>query len=161
MRNKEAAMLELILILAVVVYLVSKLDARHFERARADQGMEPPEPAANRPVQPPRPAMRLQIEGTQRPLLRSTKFVKGFGVNPQTLQDIRVYAHFGSLEQFPELITAMLRDLYDRGTAVGTDMMELLFHGRGLREGEAVYFALVDAAPEPRVVAFVDKLRRN
>jgi hypothetical protein len=53
----------------------------------------------------------------------------------------------------------MLRDLYERGTAVGIDMMELLFHGRGLREGEAVYFALVDAAPEPRVVAFVDKLR--
>ena len=48
-----------------------------------------------------------------------------------------------------------------RGTAVGIDMMELLFHGRGLREGEAVYFALVDAAPEPRVVAFVDKLRRQ
>jgi hypothetical protein len=154
-------MLELILILAVVVYLVSKLDARHFEQARSEHGMQPPESAAARPVQPPRPAMRLQIEGTQRPLLRSTKFVKGFGVNPQTLQDIRIYAHLGRFEQFPEVIAAMLRDLYERGTAVGTDMMELLFHGRSLREGEAVYFALVEAAPEPRVVAFVDKLRRN
>jgi hypothetical protein len=154
-------MLELILILAVVVYLVSKLDARHFEQARTEHGMQPQDSAAARPVQPPRPAMRLQIEGTQRPLLRSTKFVKGFGVNPQNLQDIRIYAHFGSLEQFPEIIAAMLRDLYERGTAVGTDMMELLFHGRSLREGEAVYFALVDAAPEPRVVAFVDKLRRQ
>ena len=154
-------MLELILILAVVVYLVSKLDSRHFEQARAEHGMQPPEAAERKRELPPRPAMRLHIEGTQRPLLRSTKFVKGFGVNPQNLQDIRVYAHFGSLEQFPELITAMLRDLYERGTAVGTDMMELLFHGRSLREGEAVYFALVDAAPEPRVVAFVDKLRRN
>jgi hypothetical protein len=38
-------------------------------------------------------------------------------------------------------------------------MMELLFHGRALKEGEAVYFALVDAAPEPRVIAFVDRLR--
>jgi hypothetical protein len=154
-------MLELILILAVVVYLVSKLDARHFEQARSEQGLQRPDTAAARPVQPPRSAMRLQIEGTQRPLLRSTKFVKGFGVNPQNLQDIRIYAHFGSLEQFPEIIGAMLRDLYERGTAVGTDMMELLFHGRGLREGEAVYFALVDAVPEPRVVAFVDKLRRS
>jgi hypothetical protein len=154
-------MLELILILAVVVYLVSKLDARHFEQARTEHGMQQQDSAAARPVQPPRPAMRLQIEGTQRPLLRSTKFVKGFGVNPQNLQDIRIYAHFGSLEQFPEIIAAMLRDLYERGTAVGTDMMELLFHGRSLREGEAVYFALVDAAPEPRVVAFVDKLRRQ
>jgi hypothetical protein len=152
-------MLELILILAVVVYLVSKLDARHFEQARADQVQDARADAAARPAAPPRPAMRLQIEGTQRPLLRSTGFVKGFGVNPLTLQDIRVYTHFGKLEQFPETIAAMLRDLYERGTAVGIDMMELLFHGRGLREGEAVYFALVDAAPEPRVVAFVDKLR--
>jgi len=160
-RNKEAAMLELILILAVVVYLVSKLDARHFEQARADQGLESRDAATARPAPPPRPAMRLQIEGTQRPLLRSTSFVKGFGVNPLTLQDIRVYSHFGQLEQFPEAITTMLRDLYDRGTAVGIDLMEMLFHGRPLREGEAVYFALVDAAPEPRVVAFVDKLRRQ
>ncbi len=154
-------MLELILILAVVVYLVSKLDARHFEQARAEQGLTSRDAATARPAPPPRPAMRLQIEGTQRPLLRSTGFVKGFGVNPLTLQDIRVYTHFGKLEHFPETIAAMLRDLYDRGTAVGIEMMELLFHGRGLREGEAVYFALVDAAPEPRVVAFVDKLRRQ
>jgi hypothetical protein len=152
-------MLELILILAVVVYLVSKLDARHLEQARADQGQDARTDAPARPAAPPRPAMRLQIEGTQRPLLRSTGFVKGFGVNPLTLQDIRVYTHFGKLEQFPETIAAMLRDLYERGTAVGIDMMELLFHGRGLREGEAVYFALVDAAPEPRVIAFVDRLR--
>lgn len=154
-------MLELILILAVVVYLVSKLDARHLEQARADQGLDPRETAQARPAPQARPAMRLQIEGTQRAILRSTKFVKGFGVNPQTLQDLRVYTRFGSLEQFPDAIAGMLRDLYERGTAVGTDMMELLFHGRSLREGEAVYFALVDAAPEPRVVAFVDKLRRQ
>ncbi|HET9042632.1 MAG TPA: hypothetical protein VFN70_05750, partial [Burkholderiales bacterium] len=135
--------------------------ARHCEQARADLGLEPRDAATARPEAPARPAMRLQIEGTQRPLLRSTGFVKGFGVNPLTLQDIRVYSHFGSVEQFPEAIATMLRDLYARGTAVGIDMMELLFHGRGLREGEAVYFALVDAAPEPRVVAFVDKLRRQ
>lgn len=153
-------MLELILILAVVVYLVSKLDARHLEEARADQRGESRQAMQTRPAPQARPAMRLQIEGTQRALPRSTSFVKGFGVNPQALQDLRTYTHFGSLEQFPDAITAMLRDLYERGTAVGTDMMELLFHGRSLREGEAVYFALVDAAPEPRVVAFVDKLRR-
>jgi hypothetical protein len=159
--DKEAPMLELILILAVVVYLVSKLDARHFEQARSERGLDPREAAPARPAPQPRPNMRLQIEGTQRPCLRSTSFVKGFGVNPLTLQDIRIYTHFGKLEQFPEAIASMLRDLYDRGTAVGIDMMELLFHGRALREGEAVYFALVDAAPEPRVVAFVDKLRRQ
>ena len=153
-------MLELLLILAVVVYLVSKLDKHHFEQASSQAGLQPGA-GERKPEEAPRPTLRLSIEGTQRPLLRSTKFVKGFGVNPLTLQDIRVYSHFGSLEQFPDTIATMLRDLYARGTAVGIDMMELLFHGRGLREGEAVYFALVDAAPEPRVVAFVDKLRRQ
>ena len=42
-------MLELILILAVVVYLVSKLDARHFEQARADQGLASRDAATARP----------------------------------------------------------------------------------------------------------------
>jgi len=85
--------------------------------------------------------------------------VKGFGVNPQSVQDIRVYAHFGAVEHFPSAIVALLQDLYQRGTAVGSEMMELLFHGRALKEGEAIYFTLIEAAPEPRVVAFIDRLR--
>jgi hypothetical protein len=153
-------MLELILILAVVVYLVSKLDAHHLEQARNESGAAVARDRTPVAPAPARPRLRLTIEGTQRPQLRSMGFVKGFGVNPRALQDLRVYAHFGNLEQFPEAVVSMLRDLYEKGTAVGADVTALLFHGRGLREGEAVYFALVDAAPEPRVVAFVDKLRR-
>jgi hypothetical protein len=151
-------MLELLLILAVVVYLVSKLDKHHFEQASTQAGLRTT--ADERKLEDaPRPTLRLSIEGTQRPYLRSTGFVKGFGVNPKAVQDIRVYARFGALEHFPSAIVALLQDLYQRGTAVGSDMMELLFHGRALKEGEAVYFALVDAAPEPRVIAFVDRLR--
>jgi hypothetical protein len=85
--------------------------------------------------------------------------VKGFGVNPKSVQDIRIYSRFGVLEQFPAAMVAVLQELYMKGTAVGTDIMELLFHGRALKEGEAVYFALIEAKPEPRVVAFVDRLR--
>jgi len=150
--------LELLIIFAVLVYLVSKLDTHHFERAdsrfglasRADRLKSLPEPVA---------PLRLAIEGTQRPYFRSTKFVKGFGVNPRSVQDIRIYSHFGALEQFPAATVALLRELYMKGCAVGTDVMELLFHGRALKEGEAVYFALVESKPEPRVVAFVDRLR--
>ena len=151
-------MLELLLILAVVVYLVSKLDKHHFEQASSQAGLRQ-SPADRKPEEAPRPTLRLSIEGTQRPHLRSTGFVKGFGMNPQSVQDIRVYAHFGAVENFPTAIVALLQDLYQRGTAVGSEMMELLFHGRGLKEGEAVYFALIEAAPEPRVVAFIDRLR--
>lgn len=151
-------MLELLLILAVVVYLVSKLDKHHFEQASSQAGLRPGASERKR-EEAPRPALRLSIEGTQRPYLRSTGFVKGFGVNPQSVQDIRVYAHFGAVEHFPSAIVTLLQDLYQRGTAVGSEMMELLFHGRALKEGEAIYFALIEAAPEPRVVAFVDRLR--
>jgi hypothetical protein len=75
------------------------------------------------------------------------------------VQDIRVYSHFGAVEHFPSAIVALLQDLYQRGTVVGAEMMELLFHGRALKEGEAIYFTLIEAAPEPRVVAFIDRLR--
>jgi hypothetical protein len=151
-------MLELLLILAVVVFLVSKLDKHHFEQASSPAGLRPGA-GERKPEEAPRPALRLSIEGTQRPYLRSTGFVKGFGVNPQSVQDIRVYAHLGAVEHFPSAIVALLQDLYQRGTAVGSEMMELLFHGRALKEGEAIYFTLIEAAPEPRVVAFIDRLR--
>ena len=87
--------------------------------------------------------MRLAIEGTQRPLPPQHRLREGLRREPadpcRTSASTR---HFGALEQFPAAIVALLRDLYQRGTAVGIEMMELLFHGRALREGEAVYFAL-------------------
>ena len=151
-------MLELLLILAVVVYLVSKLDAHHLEQTTSRFGPSLAPGAAPLRLEP-RPALRLAIEGTQRPYFRSNKFVKGFGVNPQLVQDIRVYSRLGAVDNFPAAVVALLHDLYLRGGALGSEVMELLFHGRALKEGEAVYFALLDAKPEPRVVAFVDKLR--
>lgn len=151
-------MLELLLILAVLVYVVSKLEARRFQQADARFRLEGialgPKPSPE-----PRTILRLSIEGTERPFLRSTAFVKGFGVNPQSVQDIRIYAQFGGVEHFPAAMTAALHDLYRRGSALGSDIMQVLFHGRTLRDGEAVYFALLEATPEPRVVAFVDRLR--
>jgi hypothetical protein len=151
-------LVELLLILAVVVYLVSKLDAHHLEQPNTLFGPLP-KPGAGPLRADPRPALRLAIEGTQRPYFRSNKFVKGFGVNPQLVQDIRVYSRFGAVENFPVAVVSLLHDLYLRGGALGAEIMEMLFHGRALKEGEAVYFALLDAQPEPRVVAFVDRLR--
>jgi hypothetical protein len=150
--------IELLLILAVVVYLVSKLDAHHLEQPNPRFGPSlSPEAAPLR--REPCPPLRLAIEGTQRLYFRSNKFVKGFGVNPQLVKDIRVYSHFGAVESFPAAVVHLLHDLYLRGGALGSEVMEMLFHGRALKEGEALYFALLDAKPEPRVVAFVDKLR--
>ncbi len=156
-------MLELLVILAVMVFIVSKLDARHFEQARNQWGLGSriAEGAAQSGPDAPRPRPRLKIEGTQRPGIANVKFLKGFGVNPHQLADLRIFSHFGGFEQFPETIRALLRELHAAGCAVGPLVMEMLFHGRGLKEGEAVYFALVEGRQEPHVVAFVDRLRLN
>jgi len=151
-------MLEILLILGVMVYIVWKLDSQHFEQVQAlwrqDAGRVE-DPRAQEAL--PRP--RLAIEGTQRPLIRNKQFVKGFGVNPVAVQDMRVYACMGRFDQFPESMQSFLRDLHDTGSALGAGIMELLFHGRRLGAGEAVYFALVQSGAEPRVVTFVDRLR--
>lgn len=150
-------MLELLLVFAVMALLVWKFEAHHFQQARSQTGLDP---SRGTPM-PPRPAPRLAIEGTQRPRLPNTKFLKGYGVTPQTVRDLRVYAHFGPLEMFPRAIVAKLTDIHAAGRAIGTDIMELLFHGRPLREGEAIYFALVENGGEPQVFAFVDRLQRG
>jgi hypothetical protein len=106
---------------------------------------------------PPESEWRLWIEGTERPRLRGTGFLAAFGLDVRCLRDIRVYEHGGELESFPARLIALLFDLYMRGAVRGADAMALLFHGRPLREGEALYFALIDLPPEPSVIAFIDR----
>lgn len=151
-------MLEILLILGVMVYIVWKLDSRHFEQVQAllhENGAQGESPHA--PTSLPRP--RLAIEGTQRPFIRNKQFVTGFGVNPVAVQDMRLYAGRGRFDEFPESMQSFLRDLHDAGGAVGAGIMELLFHERRLDHDEAVYFALVQSGAEPRVVTFIDRLR--
>lgn len=114
-------------------------------------------PRSARMREPPSEAMHLSIADTERPYLTSVRFLAAFGVDVRRVRDIRVYAHGGALESFPARLIALLFDLYTRGGLRGADAMALLFHGRPLGDGEAVYFALVDTSPEPSVVAFVDR----
>jgi hypothetical protein len=101
--------------------------------------------------------LRLWIEGTERAQLRNTGFLTAFGLDVQRLRDVRVYQQGGRLQSFPARLIALLFDLYMRGAVRGADAMALLFHGRPLGEGEALYFALIDLPPEPSVVAFIDR----
>jgi hypothetical protein len=151
-------MLEILLILGVMVYIVWKLDSHHFEQVQSLWRNDSGEAESAR-AQEALPRPRLAIEGTQRPFIRNKQFVKGFGVNPVAVQDMRVYACMGRFEQFPDSMQSFLRDLHDAGSALGSGIMELLFHGRRLGAGEAVYFALVQSGTEPRVVTFIDRLR--
>ena len=151
-------MLEVVLIVGVVICLAAALGAWPGQRANPESG--PLGTATGpRPGEAPRARLRLSISGTQRAYLRDKQFVTGFGVDPRAVADIRIYAHFGRREEFPKAIVSLLMYLYERGCAVGADVMGVLFHDRALKEGEAIYFALVAATPQPRVVAFVDKLR--
>lgn len=135
---------ELLLLLAAMAYLAWK--------PKAEQASLPAT-AATRAVAP----LRLSIADTERPPLPSHHFVTGFGLNPNDVRDIRVYARRGTLDGFPAAPAALLRELHDEGCALGLETTALLFRGRALGDGEALYFALLAARPAPRIVAFVDK----
>ena len=155
-------MLEWLCLIAVMAFIATKLQPRDFERARSQWGFRFPGAAAQAPGTggaQPRVVPKLMIAGTERPALRSNGFVKGFGIDPAALKDLSVYS--GASERFPVSMAAILSDLYDAGHAVGDTIMELIHHGRPLAADEGVYFALVQPHEnaEPRVVAFVDRLR--
>jgi hypothetical protein len=160
LRRRE--MLEWLCLLAVMVFIATKLQPRDFERARNQWGFRLPsasDAASGTAAAPARVVPKLMIAGTERPALRSKGFVKGFGLDPATVKDLSVYR--GASDGFSVAMAAILSDLYDGGHAVGDTIMELIHHGRRLAADEGVYFALVQAHEnaEPRVVAFVDRLR--
>lgn len=148
-------MLELLLILGAVIYLVAKLNPREAERlaaAHAEALSVPPGPHL-----PLGSMQRLTIADTQRPSLTSAAFVRAFGLDPREVRDIRIYARGGPFETFPAALAALLLELHREGCVVGAETTALLFRGRPLQDGEALFFALTVAQPMPRVVAFLDK----
>jgi len=64
-------------------------------------------------------------------------------------------------EALQPVVAATLDQLYVQGDALGPALMEFICHQRSLKEGEALYFALVGHPFQaaPRLVTFVDKLR--
>ena len=152
-------MFELIVIAAVMVFIVSRLDARHFEEAKSQWGLGAA-PAETRRLPPPlNTGPQLCIDGTVSVPVAAFKYLKGFGMNPERLADVRVYAGAGHYTAFPAPIRELLGELHASGCALGTNVMELMFHARDLAQNEAVYFALVQDGGEPHVVAFVDRMR--
>src|SRR5262245_36624038 len=136
------------LYLLSIVLLVAQIRPPRAEAAALTASLARPRPDRT---------LRLWIEGTERPRLRSTGFLAAFGLDARCTLDIRVYERSGELESFPARLAALLFELYLLGKVRGADAMALLYHGRPLGDGEALYFALVDLPPEPTVVAFVDR----
>lgn len=88
-------------------------------------------------------------------------FVASFGVRPDQLRELHVYAVSGEVGQFPRKVADLLWKLYDNGFAVGEEIMAVLHHGRPLKEGEAIYVAVArdERANTTRTVAFLDRAR--
>jgi len=153
-------MLELICLIAVMAFIAFKLQPHHFEKARDDWGLNQRAAASATVLAAARVAPKLAIAGTEQPASGSRGFVKSFGLDPASVKDLRVFRGdaFGSL---PAALSAMVSELHARGSAVGGEIMALIHHGRALAQSEAIYFALVQPAEqaEPRVVAFVDRVR--
>jgi hypothetical protein len=147
--------LELLLLLGVAIYLVSQVkQGEETPLARASPRTVAPQAA---PAAALGALQRLTIADTQRPCLASAAFVRAFGLDPLAIRDLRMYVRSGPLESFPEEVAALVRALHDEGSVVGAETMALLFHGRALGPGEALYFALAAGEPMPRVVAFIGK----
>lgn len=104
----------------------------------------------------------LGVESTQAvPRDARFTFVSGFGVRPEQLKELHIYAVAGQLEEFPKKVGDLLKKLYDNGFAVGEEIMAVLHHGRPLKEGEAIYVAVArdEQANVTRTVAFLDRRR--
>jgi hypothetical protein len=150
-------MLELLLILGVVVYLASQID-----RAREPGPFGVDASLRATPAGVPAVALgeqqRLTIADTQRPLVRNAEFVRAYGLDPRAVRDIRVYVRAGALDTLPPALATLLLELHREGCVLGAETAALLFRGRALGRGEALFFALTAAQPMPRVVAFLGKL---
>jgi hypothetical protein len=153
-------MFEWIVMVAALGLIASRLTPRHFEKARSDWGLKQRHAAAAGAAASPRPVPALAIAGTERAGGASHGFVKGFGLDPSSLRDLRLL-RVDALGRLPEAMAAMLAELHRAGRALGADIMELIHFGRPLGSDQAVYFALVQpgSAAEPQMVAFVDRVR--
>jgi hypothetical protein len=104
---------------------------------------------------------RLNIAGTELVPVSQRGFVRGFGLRPERLIELRSYAGAGDISSFPEHVSGCLRLQYREGLAYGVETMQLVCQGGELMEGQALYFALVSTGPVeyPPIIVFVDKER--
>jgi hypothetical protein len=86
-------------------------------------------------------------------------FVTSFGLRPESLQELHMYAVAGHMESFPQKTINLLHSLSANGLMVGQEIMALMHHRRPLRDGEAIYIAVVreERSLKRRTVAFIDK----
>jgi hypothetical protein len=164
-------MLEVLTLIALIVVAVSlvKQTGANPTSDEADGKARPAtQRAAQNPITPaPRAELTVRNAGlgvdSTHAVPRDSRFtfVSGFGLRPEQLKELHIYAVAGQLEEFPLKVVSLLHKLYNNGFAVGEEIMAVLHHGRPLKEGEAIYVAVArdDSANVTRTVAFLDRRR--
>jgi len=170
-KDNNMLLLEIIIIVAAIVFLLVQADkVRSKRRSNAVPELAGKTPAADLPHKSrgtasttlPLP-LQLKIAGTTRLTSSKVSFFGQFGIPVKRICDACVYSGAGTIDAFPEEVAVAIRKLYEEGTAVGPDIMNIIFHERPLAAGEALYFALTRSGtaehPEYLMYAFLDKVR--
>jgi hypothetical protein len=174
-------MLEYYLITAVVAaglaglltyfWATSKNKRATTEKSKADTGPQQSTPVPNTiptkaatsvPAPAPAPApLGLVVPNATHVPLSMVSFLRLFGLAYAPLRDFCFIQGPLTKEQLHPIVSNTLVQMHSEGDAVGSDVMEFLFHGRELKNTEMLSFALLDGRTqaESRIVAFVDKMR--
>jgi hypothetical protein len=161
-------MFELLSVIGVMLVAASFIERQRSEKSSKEARERNRAAEAARPVATAKTAMRVEASATapatgSQAVNRDARFgfVASFGVRPDQLRELHVYAVSGMVGEFPRKVADLLWKLYDNGFAVGEEIMAVLHHGRPLKEGEAIYVAVArdEKANTTRTVAFLDRAR--
>ena len=153
---------EVFSLIAVAVYALIRFDAWLERRIQRQQAVEE---AALRAAQAALDAAvptatRLRIAGTRALARNQHGRLARFGIRPERGLELFVFDSCAGVPAWPGEVVGALRKLYRLGQVRGPEVTELLSGPGFLRDGQGLYFALLDNGPDraPEVLAFVDRL---
>lgn len=144
-------------LLALILLLVSGIRAKEKAANRARTPALGNSGVASEPPRPPLCTKRMTIEGVAEVPPAQYGLVSRVGMSANRLVQLAAYAMPGTLQSFPEDVRNCLRQCYLSGEALGHETMELLYREGVLKDGQALYFALIQPLGDraPLIKAFV------
>jgi hypothetical protein len=157
--GKRVMVLEMLSVVAVVVFVILKIENALVARAQREALRElaalQAQQAAFEAAVPTETALR--IEGATPLPPRDHRRLARFGLRPDRAHELHVFTSDRPIEDWPAAVVRMLRRLYQDGRVRGPGIADVVFGARRLLEGQGLYFALLDADDAPaEVLAFVD-----
>jgi hypothetical protein len=153
--------LEVVSVVAVVVFCILKIQAALVARAQREALRElatlQERQAAFEATAPTETA--LTIEGATALPPRDHRRLARFGVRPERAHELHLFTSDEPMDHWPATVTRMLRRLYQDGRVRGPGIADVVFGARRLLAGQGLYFALLDGGDEPaELLAFVDSV---